>query len=117
MGEVFLSFQQITRSDCAVDMNDLEQIILPLTKPPEIGIRFTLLQLFMEKWLKFILSIILAESEYFNLLESRTWDKTARDFVRKENKKRTTIGIKVWGDLLCYTNYPQAAGKKKEFFL
>ena len=71
----------------------------------------------MEKWLKFILSIILAESEYFNLLESRTWDKTARDFVRKENKKRTTIGIKVWGDLLCYTNYPQAAGKKKEFFL
>ena len=37
MGEVFLSFQQIIRGDTAVEMQDLDQIILPLTKPPEKG--------------------------------------------------------------------------------
>lgn len=47
MGESFVSFQQIPRGDTAIDMNDLEQIILPLTRPPEkgnfsIGIVFTI---------------------------------------------------------------------------
>ena len=37
MGEVFLSFQQIIRGDSAVEMQDLEQIILPLTKPSQKG--------------------------------------------------------------------------------
>ena len=37
MGEYFLGFQQITRGDSSVDMNDLEQMILPLTKPLEKG--------------------------------------------------------------------------------
>ena len=37
MGENFLGFQQITRGDSSVDMNDLEQMILPLTKPLEKG--------------------------------------------------------------------------------
>jgi hypothetical protein len=37
MGEHFLGFQQITRGDSSVNMNDLEQVILPLTKPLEKG--------------------------------------------------------------------------------
>ena len=37
MGEGFLSFQHITRSNCAVEMENVNQIILPLTKPPEKG--------------------------------------------------------------------------------
>lgn len=39
MGEYFLDFQQITRGDSSVDMNDLDQMILPLTKPQEQGKR------------------------------------------------------------------------------
>ena len=37
MGEGFLSFQHITRTNCAVEMENVNQIILPLTKPPEKG--------------------------------------------------------------------------------
>jgi hypothetical protein len=37
MGEYFLGFQQITRGDSSVDMNDMEQMILPLSKPLEKG--------------------------------------------------------------------------------
>ena len=37
MGEYFLGFQKITRGDSSVDMNDLEQMILPLTNPLEKG--------------------------------------------------------------------------------
>ena len=36
-GEYFLGFQKITRGDSSVDMNDLEQMILPLTNPLEKG--------------------------------------------------------------------------------
>ena len=36
MGEYFLGFQKITR-DSSVDINDLEQMILPLTNPLEKG--------------------------------------------------------------------------------
>ncbi|EFX82091.1 hypothetical protein DAPPUDRAFT_316637 [Daphnia pulex] len=63
MGEHFLGFQQITRGDSSVNMNDLEQMILPLTKP-------------LEK-----------ESEFLNALEGRTWDKAAKDFAKKEKKR------------------------------
>lgn len=31
--------------------------------------------------------IILIESEYLEVLEGRAWDKTARDFARKEKKR------------------------------
>uniref|UniRef100_A0A0N8EGD3 Unc-13 D n=1 Tax=Daphnia magna TaxID=35525 RepID=A0A0N8EGD3_9CRUS len=63
MGEYFLGFQEITRGDSSVDMNALDQRILPLTKPQD------------------------QESEYLNALEGRTWDKVARDFAKKEKKR------------------------------
>ncbi len=37
MCEYFLGFRQITRGDSSVDMNDLEPMVLPLTKPLEKG--------------------------------------------------------------------------------
>lgn len=43
MGENFLGFQQITRGDSSVEMNDLEQMILPLTKPLEKGVQIILI--------------------------------------------------------------------------
>lgn len=37
MGESFLCFQQVARCDNLIDLDQLDQIILPLTKPPGIG--------------------------------------------------------------------------------
>lgn len=37
LGETYLTFQEITRDDTVVDMNELCQIVLPLAKLPQIG--------------------------------------------------------------------------------
>lgn len=37
MGESFLNFQKITRGEANTNINELDQIMLPLTKPQQIS--------------------------------------------------------------------------------
>ena len=96
MGESFLDFRRIARgsADESIDMADLDQIILPLTKPTDQGIfhRFELesIQFHVNLDVHFVENCkndkFISESEYLNVLEGRTWDKAAKDFVKRERK-------------------------------
>lgn len=85
MGEAFLEFQRITRGDSAVEMTELEQIMLTLSTPPEKGDsgQFRKIE---HRTQRFFLLANSTESEYLEVLEGRTWDKAARDFAKKEKK-------------------------------
>lgn len=61
MGEAFSSFQKIASQQC--DIQDADQFHLILTKPSN------------------------KDSENLQILETRTWDKAAKEFVKRERKR------------------------------
>ncbi len=91
MGENILGFQQIPRVDSSVDINDLDQMILPLTtyylEKGIIKIEFFLITSYRTNWI----ILVFVESEYLNVLEDRTWDKVAKAFAKKEKKRMSKM--------------------------
>jgi len=63
LGEAFLSLHRIPRADSVSAIKDFDQIHLHLSKPTN------------------------KESECLHILESRSWDKVAKDFAKRERRR------------------------------
>ena len=80
MGEAFLNFQQISENEPS--RKDCDQVHLPLTKPCNKG---KFLKPNIYKWKSFKFRWL--DSEYLQVLESRSWDKSAKEFAKRERKR------------------------------
>ena len=87
LGEAFLSFDRISRDDHQ-QSDESGQLLLPLTHPHlgNVTVAMMYVDILLDRPLIDILSVFFKDSDYLAVLETRSWDNKAFDFVKRQKK-------------------------------